>query len=137
MVTRMTIARPYAKAVFLTAKASGAYSKWFSVLECLHYIIEEKSVRDFFLNPVITNDLKHNFISNVLKNFFDSEWFGFVFLLLKNKRLVYSSEIFTLYKLYCEEEQGIVRADIFSPMKLLEQEHTVLISYLSKKLKKK
>jgi len=138
MVTRITIARPYAKAVFLTAKATGSYSKWFSILECLSYAVTEDSSKKFFSNPTVSGKKKLDFISSILSSFFDNkEWFELVFLLIENKRLLYVPEIFVQYKYFCENEQGIVRAEIISAYDISEDQSNFLISYLSEKLNKK
>ncbi|QQG46805.1 MAG: F0F1 ATP synthase subunit delta [Candidatus Azosocius agrarius] len=136
MSEKMTIGRPYAKAVFLLAKTVKNYTSWAELLSFLCKFISDKSVIELVKNPMMSVEHKSNFIINFLDNELDAMQINFIRLLSKHKRLLYINEISELFNAYLEEEQGILRLEVISASGIGKEGRDRLTSVLSKKFDK-
>lgn len=136
MSEKMTIGRPYAKAIFLLAKNSKDYTSWSELLSFLCKFIEDKIFIDFIKNPVISFENKFDFIVKIFDNTLDNHHVNFIHLLSKNKRLLYINEISELFHFYMEEDQGILKVDVVSASGINKEGRDRLMLVLSKKFDK-
>jgi F-type H+-transporting ATPase subunit delta len=136
MSERMTIGRPYAKAIFSLAKNTKDYTSWSELLSFLCKFINDQSVIDLIKNPVVSVDNKINFIVNFFDNTLDPHQINVIRLLSKYKRLLYITEISELFHNYMEEEQGILKVDVISAAGINKEGRDRLTIVLSKKFDK-
>lgn len=136
MSEKMTIGRPYAKAVFALAKNNKNYTPWSELLSFLCKFMSEKSIIDLIKNPVISIEQKFNFIVKIFDNTLEAQHVNFIHLLSKHKRLLYINEISELFHFYMEKEQGILRVEVISASGINKEGRDRLISILSKKFDK-
>ena len=90
MSEKITIGRPYSKAVFLLSKQNKNYVEWSELLSFLCKIINDKSVIELLKNPIIGAEHKFNFIIKFFDNDLDVNQINFIRLLSKHKRLLYN-----------------------------------------------
>lgn len=137
MSDSITIARPYAKAIFLLAKSSLKYKEWSNKLEFLSNIVSFYEVRFLIGNPIIDFNRKSDFIISLGNKVLGSQGENLVKLLALNGKLLYIPEIYELYEDYRNHEEGILRVSVTSASILEKSEQKNLSIVLSSKLNKK
>jgi F-type H+-transporting ATPase subunit delta len=137
MSNNITIARPYARAVFLLAKSSGLYEKWSSTLVLLKTIVKNSKVTSVLKDPTVGTALKANLIINIAGKHLNPYGKNLVKALAKYRRLLYLSELYDLYEIYRAEEEKTIKVDIISAVKIDPIVRDKLVTTLSKKINKK
>jgi F-type H+-transporting ATPase subunit delta len=103
MAERVTIARPYAKAVFVLARDAKQLPRWSGILGVAATIVSDEQVTPLLDNPhVLAKDLV-DLICEVGGPSFDQPARNFLSVMAENHRLSYLPEIAALY--------GKMRAD--------------------------
>lgn len=98
MAEKMTIARPYAKAVFECATESQKIIEWAETLGALSEIVKNKEVNMLLQTDTISlQDIVELFLS-VCKSDLGEPLHNFILLLAERKRLTILPEIALLYK---------------------------------------
>lgn len=133
MSEKRTIARPYAKAIFLLAEKSGTYTEWLGVLNSLCELVRDTCVRAYIKNPTISSKQRGSFISFIdeVFNFSEIEM-NLVRLLSNNSRLLFVSDIRDLYTEYCDEKQGTVKVSVTVASELLDGQYEQIMSMLKR-----
>lgn len=114
MAENLTLARPYAEAVFALAQEGASLTAWAEVLSRLALVAADDSVRECMENPRLQN-------SQIAKLFIESagiplsaEQQGFVQLLVENGRAALLPEIHSLFVLRKNETEGVKDALVTS-----------------------
>ena len=89
----LTTARPYAKALFKSAKEQNMLDQYFSMLKNLNMVLDNKDIKNILLNDSFDYKYKTSFISDILKEDSDENFMRFISLLAENNRLSVVSEI--------------------------------------------
>jgi F-type H+-transporting ATPase subunit delta len=131
-----TLARPYAKAIFQLAKASGNYQEWATLLHLLAIIMANKQVVNLIKNPIISVEDKARFVIDVGENRFNSQAKDFISLLSKYDRLLVSTEIHALYEQYKAAEEQIIAVEIYTAMVFNSKEQEQIRVAVSKYFQK-
>ena len=137
MSDTITIARPYAKAIFEHALDSGKLGLWSEILKGLSYIALSDSGKDFISNPATTAEQQIVLFSESLKKVTGTESMALINLvspLAHNKRLAVLPEINLLFEAMRAEQEKTVTVNVtsFSKLSTAQQQH--LISSLSQRL---
>ena len=93
----LTIARPYAKALFKSAKEQNMLDIYFDMLKNLNLVINDKSVKSILSNDSFNNKYKVGLLTEILKGNSDESFLRFINLLAENNRLLVVREIVGLY----------------------------------------
>ena len=93
----LTTARPYAKALFKSAKEKNMLEQYSGVLNNLNVVVNEPNIKKILLNDSFDNKYKANVLSEILKDVLDENFSRFITLLTENNRLFVVSEIIDLY----------------------------------------
>ena len=126
----ITIARPYAEALFRIAKDSGTMAQWSERLDLL---------TRFSLNPEVSAVVSHPKVGAAqLSDLFqaacgavlDAETASFITLLAENERITCLPEISCLFATYRENEEKILSAEIFSAFALEPEQVKSLLPQL-------
>lgn len=136
MSEKITVARPYAKAIFLIAKKDNSYKEWGDFLLILKKIVSNLRVVSYLKNPMLGSLEKYNFILNICGDFLDKNAENFVKVISNNDRLLYLGDICDLYEIYKEQEQNILRVSVVSAVALKDDSKKKFFLYLSKKFNK-
>ena len=83
----LTTARPYAKALFKSAKEQNMLDQYFSMLKNLNMVLNNKDIKNILLNDSFDYKYKTSFISDILKEDSDENFMRFISLLAENNRL--------------------------------------------------
>ncbi len=116
----ITIARPYAEAVFARARESGRLAEWQAALERLAAIVAVPEARDFLLNPAVSAEQKTALVLEVGGEALDGEPANLVRLLVEKGRLLLAPEIARLYQALRNEQEGRLEAEVYSALPLDE-----------------
>ena len=134
----LTAARPYAKALFKSAKDKNMLEKYFDMLQNLSLAVSEKNIKQILTNDSFDNKYKSNLLSEILKDSIDENFSRFIILLAENNRLLVISEITSLFNSYLQEEKSLKKAIIDTAFELsnnqIEEIRTSLENRFNKKI---
>lgn len=134
MAESVTIARPYAEAVFRMAKESGALAQWSARLARLSLVAQDKEVVEIIGNPKLSvAQLADLFVS--LADDSDASVASFIRVLADNERLALLPEIAELFEAAKSKEEGVKEAVIESAFPLDDAQVAALVPTLEQHFK--
>ncbi|WP_153147090.1 F0F1 ATP synthase subunit delta [Dechloromonas sp. H13] len=114
MAESVTIARPYAEALFGAAKESGNLAKWAEQLALLAQVAANPEARAAIGDPNVAAPQLVDLFRSACGTAVGAELSNFIQLLSKNNRLGLLPEIAGLYESYKQAEEGTKQAEIVS-----------------------
>lgn len=142
MSENMTIARPYAKAIFSLAKNSKTLDEWSNFLSYLSVITNEISIISFIKNKTIYHTEKSKNIfklldsCNVINENIKEKCKNFIDLLSCYGRLLCVKDIIFLYRQYVNVELNRIETIIKTAYLLNNNQKDQIVNSLSKKFDK-
>lgn len=134
MAESVTIARPYAEAVFRTAKEAGTLAQWSTRLSRLSLVAQDKEVAEIIGNPKLsTAQLADLFISLAEDN--DQVLANFIRELAENERLGVLPEVASLFEEAKSKEEGVKEAVIETAFPLDDAQVAALVPTLEQHFK--
>jgi len=130
----LTIARPYAEAVFGRAKDSAKLDHWSDVLSLLATIVQDERVACAISNPKTESDQRVSLILDICGKHLDVEGQNLVRLLVRNARLNVLPEIALIYEGLKNESQGNLDVQVVSAYEMTEAQESSLAAALKKRL---
>lgn len=129
MAESVTIARPYAEAVFRMAQETGAQGAWSARLQRLALIAQDGDMASVMGNPRLsTEQVVDLFIS--LSQDSDATLGSFIRTLAENRRLALLPEISRLFELAKSQEEGVKEAVVHSAFPIDEKQVAALLKEL-------
>ncbi|MGE5491010.1 MAG: F0F1 ATP synthase subunit delta [Actinomycetota bacterium] len=117
MAESVTIARPYAEAIFKLAKEAGALGAWSARLKRLAAVAQDPEMADVIGNPRLSSDqVAQLFISLADDN--DAVLGNFVRVLAEGKRLALLPDVSRLFEAAKDAEEGVKEAVVYSAFPL-------------------
>lgn len=141
MAMHLTIARPYARALFSEASDAGTFNEWQLALDALVIVVACLSAQHIVGNPKVTQAQLESFCFDTLKEVikprkdFEGDLQRFIQLLLLEKRLEVVADIALLYHKLVAQHNRVVDVAVTSATRLTEQQKNTLISSLEKRFK--
>lgn len=136
MAERMTIARPYARAVFEIATQTNAREEWSIALQALSMIVEHPKTLALLKNNAIPVEDLAGFFQAVGERYMDDRVRPFIAILAEAKRLIFLPEISVLYQRMRQEAENTLNVDFISAIELDDAQkasfQTALESYFLK-----
>lgn len=129
-----TTARPYARAVFETAREKASQSQWSESLALMSLVASDPTMNDVLDNPKMTKAQKSELFISVCGDKIDDNGKSLLKLLAENGRLLELPEIAEQYETLRSADEGIVEAHVTSAMALDSDQETALKESLKKKL---
>lgn len=127
MSQQLTIARPYAKAVFSDALDNQLLVQWSEVLAALTDIVNNTTVKRLIIDPSQTakdlKDLFYNLAQSTLPSAVSAlgeRLENFIKLLVREKRLALLPDIALIFHQLLNEKKGIIDAEIVSAYPMSE-----------------
>ena len=114
MAESVTIARPYAEALFRAAKESGNLAKWSGQVSLLGQVAANPEVREAIGDPNVAAPQLVDLFRSACGKAVDAELSNFIQLLSNNDRLGLLPEIGALFEGYKRAEEGTKQAEIVS-----------------------
>ena len=93
----VTLARPYAEAVFKRAKETGSVAEWSENLQFLALVMEDSELVAVAENPRVEQDRFTELLLDISKDQIKGEGKNFIRLLIENNRLKIVAHIRELY----------------------------------------
>lgn len=136
MAENVTIARPYAEAVFALADASGALGKWSQALAAMAAVAADPDLRAASGNPNLSADQVYGLFAGACGDLF-TEAQNLLRILVENGRLAALPEIFNVYEELKNAREGVVEALITSAYALDGGQLSALVADLEQRFKRK
>ena len=139
MAESLTVARPYAEAVFRLGRESSKLADWSGWLGRLSLIANESAMQDCFGNPKLNSRQVTDLVVGVLGVEAPQALSRFIEVLAENGRLALLPEIQVLFEELKSDEEGVKEAHILSAFPMddaqVGQVLPVLEQHFSSKLK--
>ncbi len=137
MAESVTIARPYAEALFAAAKESGKLAKWSGQISRLGQVAADPEVSQAIADPNVAAPQLVNLFRSACGKAADAELANFIQLLSDNNRLALLPEIGALYESYKQAEEGTKQAEIVSAFPINASQVKALVPQLEAVFKSK
>ena len=118
MAETITIARPYAEAVFGLADAAGTLENWSQMLARAADIARNPDMLETMGNPRLTADQLCGLFASLVGEALFAESQNFIRVLIENRRLPLLPEIREIFEALKNEREGVVEANIVSAFPL-------------------
>jgi F-type H+-transporting ATPase subunit delta len=118
MAENVTLARPYAEAVFALARDADALNPWDQLLQSLATVAADPSVRACLSNPHLSPAQLTQLLAESSGYVLNPQQQSFVSLLVENDRATLLPEIYTLFKLHKNVHEGVRDAQVSSAFPL-------------------
>ena len=130
MAESVTIARPYAEALFRAAKESGNLAKWSEQVSLLGQVAANPEARAAISDPNVAAPQLVDLFRSACGTAVDAEVSNFIQLLSKNDRLGLLPEIAGLYESYKRTDEGSKQAEIISAFPIDDNQVKALVPQL-------
>ncbi len=137
MAERATIARPYAKAAFETAREAGALAAWAEGLRTAAEIVLDPRVTELVKNPELPAATVADFVIGVGAAKLDDRMKNFLRVLAENHRLPLLPEIVAHYESLKAQVENTVDVELISAVKLDPAEIEKMTAALRERLKRR
>lgn len=134
MAELSTIARPYAEALFATAKSNQAsLASWSDLVNELAAVASLEGVRDALTDPRLTIEQRISLFCGLIKSSLSDQARNFIELLVQNGRILLLPEISEQFNLLKHQFEGSAVAHITSAFELSDAQVQELLAGLEKK----
>lgn len=137
MAEAITIARPYAEAVYKLAVEKQTLPMWSDTLKYLAIIANDEQVRAVNANPSVSVKQISDLFLNVYQSELTDESRNFIFLMIENGRVDVLPQVSELFEQLKARHDGVLEAKIVSAFAMNDGQLTELIASLEKKFKRK
>jgi F-type H+-transporting ATPase subunit delta len=132
MSAALTLARPYARAAFESARAAGTLDAWSSQLRFAAEVIAHPTVQAIRGNPRVSNrELVELLLPPGVAP--DSPFAAFLTLLVENRRTHILGEIAALFEQLKREAGRVIRVTVRTPQPIPPNEETALRAALQRR----
>ena len=137
MAENLTIARPYAEAVFASADAEGKLQEWSQALQRLAMIVSDPDMHSAIGNPKIAPEQLYELVAAPAGDTLNAQVQNFVRVLIENDRLAVLPEIATSFESLKNEREGVIEAQIESAFPVDDAALAQLVGDLELRFKRK
>lgn len=134
MSERMTLARPYAEAVFELAQERGKLAQWSQALSFLALVAQDPQMAAIIANPRVGAERLAGLILDLGRKYLDEDSANFVRLLIANHRLPLLPEITQLFEQLKADAERSVDVEIVSAQALSDAQVKKIASALKRRL---
>ena len=137
MAEAITIARPYATAVFRLAKEKNALAAWSEQLSLLAAVASNEQVKALIDDPKLASIELERLLLAVLDGKVTPQGVNLVKLLIENNRLVIIADIAAAYEELKALDEGTLQAELTAASKPTDAQVKALVKQLEAKFGKK
>jgi len=117
-VDAMSIAKPYAKAIYDIAKAGQSIEQWQQILAALAQLIQSDLIQSVLYLPSIDQKTLVAIIKKALPSMVDAQADRFLALLARHKRMAYLPQIFEQYERIKRRHENATAVVVYTPVAL-------------------
>ena len=133
MAELVTVARPYAQAVFSLAREKGQLAQWSDTLHFIAGVCGNGQVQLALANPKFTKDDVERLLLSICGEQLEDAARNLLMILVRNDRLAVLPHIVELYEQLREQQENIVEAKVDSAFPLSDQQLSVLVASLERR----
>ncbi len=133
MAELITIARPYAEAVFAYAKEKDQLAKWSEELMNLAIIASNEEMQGVLANPAYSSEKIIDIFSAVMGKNLTNEGKNLLTVMAENKRLLSVPKVSTVFEELKRIEEGRFRATVISAVEVTAEQKKILSVALNAK----
>ncbi len=137
MAEALTVARPYADAVYKLAVANNALHEWSRMLEYAAEMAEQEYIKTLIGNPIVSAKQLGELLLEIGKNNFNEDGRNLLRVLVENGRIDILPQISQLFEHLKAQHEGVLEAKIVSAFAINDRQLKKLISDLEQKFKSK
>lgn len=137
MAEALTIARPYAEAVFRLAKTKNALSAWSDMLQFAATVTSDERIRALIGNPKISAKHLGELLLGICGNKLSIEGCNFILLLIENARVELLPQVRDLFEQLKTQHEGVLEAKVISAFAMSDLQLKNLVAGLEAKFKRK
>ncbi|MGH8753951.1 MAG: F0F1 ATP synthase subunit delta [Burkholderiales bacterium] len=137
MVENVTIARPYAEAVFKLAKEQNTLAQWAKMLALLKTVVTDPHVIAYISNPNFSAVQIESLLLGICGKKLDGMGRNFVQVLTRSDRLALLPEIQELFEALKAEQEGVLEVKINSAFPLSKKQESELVRLLKRRYQRK
>ena len=135
MAEVLTIARPYAEAVFRLAKAGNTLSDWSIMLKLVAVVADDKRIRTLLGNPEVSAKRLGELFLDICGDKLSNEGRNFILLLVESKRVEVLPEVSELFEQLKTQHEGVLEAKVASAFAMTDEQLKDLVAGLESKFK--
>jgi len=136
MAEQITLARPYAEAVFALARERNALPVWSEMLRLASNVVTDSRMRSALDNPKLAAGDKEALFLSVCGDKLNAEGRSFMRVLVEADRIALLPEIRQLFDARKDDADGVARANITSAFPMTDSELAALKAGLEKRFGK-
>src|SRR5512138_1512853 len=136
MAEKATIARPYAKAAFESAREHDAFERWSQVLAIASSVVQDERVARLLSNPRIGPEELTGLIAEIAGDAMTEQTRNFLATLADNRRLALLPEIAAKYEQLRAEAENVAHVQVISAVALTDAQQQRLAAALKKRLQR-
>ena len=137
MAETVTIARPYAEAVFQLADAKGTLGSWSGLLSRAAVIAADPDMRRVMGNPAVGAEPLYGLFASLVGEALFAEGQNLIRVLIENGRLGLLPEIIAIFEQLKNEREGVVEAHIATAFPLEGEALNSLVAELERRFKRR
>jgi F-type H+-transporting ATPase subunit delta len=130
----ITIARPYAEALFARAEESGQLDQWSEMLSFLSAVVGDPAVAPIIANPLVDRQSQIELLLEIGDGNINEEGGNLIRLLVQNGRLSLVPEIESLFETLKAEKQRTLSVQVTTAYALKPEQEKSLADALKAKL---
>ncbi|HTT36691.1 MAG TPA: F0F1 ATP synthase subunit delta [Burkholderiales bacterium] len=137
MAELVTVARPYAQAVFSLAQERAQLAQWSEMLHFVADVCADGQVQLALANPSFTKNDVENLLLGICGERLDGAARNLLVLLIRNDRLAVLPHIVDLYEALREQHENVIEAKVDSAFPLSDQQLAGLVANLERRTGRK
>jgi F-type H+-transporting ATPase subunit delta len=134
MAEAITIARPYANAVFSLALEKGELKAWSDLLAVLAQCVSEPEMQSIITSPAVSDEQVVDVLADIAGDSMTTDAKHFLALLAENDRLLLMTEITVLFEALRAEAEKQMTADVISARELSPEQADKISAALKQRL---
>jgi len=134
MAEVVTIARPYASAVFSIAHEKGELKAWSDLLALLAQSVAVADMQSIISSPSVSNEQSISLLTEIAGELMNDDASNFLSLLAENNRLQFLAAIAVIFEELRAEAEKVMTADVTSAKALTPEQEANLSAALKKRL---
>ena len=136
MAVLTTLARPYARAAFESARADSQLQEWADALAVAASVVDEPKVKQLLAAPGLNSAQKSAAFADVCGSELSDKFKNFVSVLAENKRLALLPFIQALFADLKAQLEKAINVEVTTAYEMTADTQAQLVSALSKKLER-
>ncbi|KGM07809.1 ATP synthase delta chain [Methylophaga thiooxydans] len=134
MAEAITIARPYASAVFAIAQEKGELKAWSDLLMVLAQCVEQPEMQSIITSPAVSDEQAVSVLADIAGDLMTADAKNFLLLLAENNRLLSLSDVTVLFEELRAEAEKSMTAEVISARELTAEQAANISAALKQRL---